>query len=442
MSGWERLVRTGDPGRDAHEVQRLAVEAQGKGLAIHAVPVPGGGVHVRAYAPARGAWGAPPEGQAPGPISSRFAAPIAPPRHGPQPAAAWGQPGWGTPQPAVAPVAPARPPSATLQAPVQPAGTLGQPGGIDRFRATHVLAVQGGIDAIQSDLAALGYADRATEAARSKWGWITGLGCAGVVLLAVGGFLFPPFFVVVVIALGLWALALRTYGSHKKADLENARLLLAHRLLQLIEVDVDPTHPVLLRLCLSGHDERSKIRSFRKMEVPGGVGSWDETVYQDDWLHLTARTADGSRLRLVFFEVVRERKGWKRGRAGKVKSKKKLQVRSTVVLDVGVKPSRHAALMALRETGWRAVRLPVGAQARDLTVTPEGLSMKVNARGPWAVATRDATGRPTSLYGATKSFGGVPPGMPIDALDTAAMMLLSAFQILNFSSKASRARAS
>lgn len=452
---WEQLVRTGHPTGDAQAVEALAARARSEGLAIQTTPVMGGGVHVRAYRAAPNAWG---QAQQGAPISARFVAPLAAVPHGPQRNVGWaaasqGQAGWGqSPQAAhhggqhqamqAVQAGPPRPPSFTVQTPLSPAGYLATPQGLAAFRERTIYAAQGAIPAMFQDLGKIGYLDKELEAKRSKWGWIMGLWIAWVFLFFVISVVLPLLFIVWgIFFIGMF-FVIRAYGGAKRADMENARYVLAMRLLGLLEPDLDPRHPVVLRIGFSAYDERRKIKSHRKMNVPGGVGQWDEYVYEDDFLHLIARGADGSKIKLVLYETVRERKGWKHGRSGKMKSKRKAQARLSVSLNVEVKTEKHGALARMREAAWRAVRLPVLAKAKSLDVGPEGVSLEVVSRAGWQVTTRDARGLPQILHGASKVDGIMRmPGSTIDAFDCTAMALLSAYQVLNFSAKASKARA-
>jgi hypothetical protein len=461
---WEQLVRTGHPAGDAQAVEGLAQRARAEGLAIQATPVAGGGMHVRAYRAAPNAWAQPQPGAQVAPISSRFVAPIAAVPHGPHRHVGWAAPGaaqagWGQPpqvgghphphaqhaQHAMVhgvPASPPKPPSLTVQAPLSQAGYLTTSQGLAMFRERSIYAAQGAIPAMFQDLAKIGYLDQELEAKRSKWGWFTALGAIALV----GGFVIsvvlPPLFIGWAILLVAFIFIVRAYGAAKKADMENARFILAHRLLGLIEPDLDPRQPVTLRIGLSPYDDRRKIKSHRKMSVSGGVGQWDEYVYEDDFLHLAARGADGSKIKLVLFETVRERKGWKRGRSGKMKSKRKAQARFSLSLAIDVKAEKHGALARMREAAWRAVRLPVLAKAKSLDVGPDGVALEVVSRAGWKVTTRDARGLPQIVHGASKVDGlARMPGSTIDAFDCTAMSLLSAYQVLNFSAKASKPRA-
>jgi len=342
----------------------------------------------------------------------------------------------------VASAAPARPPSLTVQTPLVQAGALTTSQGMAAFRVRSIYAATGAAAQMFQDLAAIGYLDQELEAKRSKWGWAAGLGGVGLVVLFIIGCALPPLLIVWAVFLVAWILAMRAYGAAKKADMEDARFVLAHRLLTLVEPDLDPRHPIVLRICFSPHDDRRKLKSHRKLSVPGGVGQWDEHVYEDDFIHLHARGADGSKIKLVLCETVRERKGWKRGRAGKMKSKRKAQARFSLSLSIDVKTDKHGALARMREAAWRAVRLPVLAKAKSLDVGPEGVSLEVVSRSAWSVATRDARGAALVVQGASKVDGLVRmPGSTIDAFDCTAMALLSAYQVLNFSAKASKAHA-
>ncbi len=117
----------------------------------------------------------------------------------------------------------------------------------------------------------------------------------------------------------------RMFGGSKKLP-ESAQQFVVP-LLALLREDVEPETPVGLRVDFRephGGEER-KLES-----PPAGYKSAKETLQASNWLAGGTELADGARLQWSITDQIRERKGWKRSRSGKMKrksrSKKQAQI--------------------------------------------------------------------------------------------------------------------
>ena len=102
---------------------------------------------------------------------------------------------------------------------------------------------------------------------------------------------------------------------------------------------------------LSQLDELASKPPVKVVKLPRAPGErearWAHLLCGEPVLpapHFVGRAADGSKIKLTLYETVRERSGWKRGASGKMKSKRKVQARFAISLDIEVKTQKHGAL--------------------------------------------------------------------------------------------------
>lgn len=142
----------------------------------------------------------------------------------------------------------------------------------------------------------------------TRLGLFTGLGCAAIFASFFFLGLFPPLAVVGFIG-GAVLVVLAVKTGRKKAqldalDLDNDRLALVQQLIQSLTRDLRAGRPLALTLC---HGEATEKGVKTNEEKQGNWFTGQVTVqeYEDDWLRLRGRFADGSVFRI---EVTQETK--------------------------------------------------------------------------------------------------------------------------------------
>jgi hypothetical protein len=185
-------------------------------------------------------------------------------------------------------------------------------------------------------------------------------------------------------------------------DIPNGRYETLLKLSKLLGADLPPQGTLDVAMDLRRSDEKAHLDSeFEK-------DRWKVKLYINDCLRVSGRLADGNKFWVVVTERQEERSRWARTRSGKSKLKRK--TKSSLKFDVTVRPDveRYGQASALDKLLKEAAKVPapmtiVQAEASDT-------ELRLRAAGPGH------------------------PGLPVygSAAETVAMLLLSAYQCLNF----------
>ncbi|MCP3168975.1 hypothetical protein [Myxococcus qinghaiensis] len=193
-----------------------------------------------------------------------------------------------------------------------------------------------------------------------------------------------------------------------RCDLENRRYELPSSLLRRLGRDIAPEEPVSLELDFQPIDHKAKWT--RK----GMAGTWTTNEFEDPWLSLQARLRDGTHLRLSMTEWLQKRSRTRSNGRGKYKTKYKQKSGTYLQAQLRVKPERHPGLGQLEKAAREAVKLPPTVALTRLEVSDDRLGLRARMDSDWE-ANADVES----------------PGQ--DATRTCLMMLLSLYQVLNFS---------
>ncbi|NBD10181.1 MULTISPECIES: hypothetical protein [Corallococcus] len=305
------------------------------------------------------------------------------------------------------------------------------------FQQTHLYAIRAPVEEVLADLKTLEGMDVEAEEKRGLlWVGAWGALLSSIALYCLVGvlwmenqspelrarFSFLPalvFWVPLLASVVLFIVRARS----RKADLENRRYGLVARLLQRFMVDLEPNAPVDLKLDLAPIDESHKCvgRPSR--------GRWDCEDFTDAWLSLQGRFADGTHLHLSMVDHLQKRKRTRRSASGRTKIKRKTKGKSLLQVALRVKPERHPGLAELGSSAQRAARLPPGIRLSRLEVSEDRVAMRALLPQDWV----EWAPKPPAAPAGKKGHRAPPPG-PQDASRAATMMLLSLYQVLNFSS--------
>ncbi|MFY2556829.1 hypothetical protein ACN469_04310 [Corallococcus terminator] len=195
------------------------------------------------------------------------------------------------------------------------------------------------------------------------------------------------------------------YGRN---DLEDRRYELPDLLLRRLGRDIAPEEPVSLELDFHPIDHKTK------WTCQGMAGTWTTNEFEDPWLSLQVRLRDGTHLRLSMTEWLQKRSRTRRNPRGKYKTKRKQKSGTYLQAQLRVKPERHPGLSRLRNAAHEAVKLPPTVALTRLDVSDDRLGLRARMDSDWEAAEHvESPGR--------------------DATRTCLMMLLSLYQVLNFS---------
>jgi hypothetical protein len=283
---------------------------------------------------------------------------------------------------------------------------------IDRLRKERVYSGSDTVPGVMADIVRLGRFDAESQKRRGEWmnlALMTGMaGALGLVggLVVAGGAQGTSLFSNVCVLLGVLLLmgAMLCLGmaqARQALDLEDRRYQLVSRLLQKLRKDIAPDERVTLELGFHPTDIERNVMDR------GSAGEWLTRSYVNRWLSLQVRLADGTHLRLAMEQRLQKWERTRRNPRGKWKTKRK-QKGAAALIDVRlrVKPERHPRLAQLERQARAAVRLPPGASLARLTVKEDGLSLRARMDLDWDEE---------------------------DASRAVLMMLLSLYQVLNYS---------
>nr|WP_128794294.1 hypothetical protein [Corallococcus coralloides] len=292
---------------------------------------------------------------------------------------------------------------------------------LSEFQKTYVYETRAPVAEVLADLKALETLDAKAEQKRRML-WIAAWVCMG---LTVALFL-VPFLVLLAIASFATGIALFIIRSRaSRSDLDDRRYGLVAALLQRFQVDLDANAPVDVKLDLAPVDAERKCVGKRKR------GRWDSEDFADTWLSLHGRFADGTHLHLSAVAHLQKRRRTGRGSSGKTKTKTKRKGKSLLQVGLRVKPERFPGLTALEARARDAVKLPPGARLKRLRVAEDRVELRVLLDEDW-VARPPKAPRPSEVPSGDRPRPEAPS--KTDASRAVTMMLLSLYQVLNYSS--------
>jgi hypothetical protein len=291
--------------------------------------------------------------------------------------------------------------------------------GLEGFQRTHIYEVQAPAVQLLADLKVIREFDKQAESQR-RWSMI-----ATLVLLAmlVGSFfvrdpakpvfgpgssmLFQGWLLIggigLVTMITLWIRAARR-------DVSNRRYELFGELTELLRRDMRNESPITVRLDLAPPNHR------RKQTGNGKAGPWKVTYFQDPWLRLRGRFADGTTFQISVLEKFQARTKTKRSSSGKMKSKSKTKSSTLASVKLFPKSKRYANLGQVVPNAKKMVRLPPWGQLKNVQAKPDELALVAVTSADWTVRRLD-------------------PATQHDAVELVGKMLLSLYQVIHFSKR-------
>ncbi|MGB7416620.1 MAG: hypothetical protein WA902_20625, partial [Thermosynechococcaceae cyanobacterium] len=139
--------------------------------------------------------------------------------------------------------------------------------------------------------------------------------------------------------------------------------------------DMEPNAPIQLAIDL--RDRKHKQKKVDTIPDPHRA-KWKIDRYADPWLQMQGQFLDQTRFQLEITEFTVEKYGWKRGRSGKSKFKRKTKSKGLEIsLILQFPRSKYGAISILSESFAEAITLPDYAQIKRLKVASNHLLLIV-----------------------------------------------------------------
>ncbi len=290
---------------------------------------------------------------------------------------------------------------------------------IDRFRKEQVYRGFGPIAELRSDLEQLGLFDTDVERLRKAWGQATLLSVAAAfvafitwVMTDAGpeegrlGMLTLGALGVLLVGTGV---CLVRYLGYRRLDLDNRRYTLAGQVIHRLRRDIGPTAPVTLSMDFRRVDLPEKKQGHRV--TPSG---WKAQDFADPWLTLQTRLLDGTHLSIGMVQRLQKRSRTRRSVSGKYKTKFRKKGWAVIQVQLRVKAERYPDLALLEPEARKYLRLPEGVSVARLQLAEDRLLLSARLEENWSAGPLGQSAAP-------------------DAPKAVVMMLLSLYQVLNYS---------
>ncbi|WP_426755797.1 hypothetical protein [Myxococcus sp. Y35] len=291
---------------------------------------------------------------------------------------------------------------------------------IDRFREERVYRCSGPLSELRADLDRLRLLDMAVEKSRREWGQAALL-CLGAAVVAVAvrmtaeagpehaGLRQLSMGAAVLLLAGTVGTFVR-YLRFRRLDLDNRRYTLASQVLHRLRQDIGARAPVKLVLDFTPVDGEEKLLGKRVTR-----SGWNVEDFSDPWFTLQTRLLDGTHLRIGMVQRLQKRSRTRRSSSGRYKTKHRKRSWAVIQVLLRVKPERHPDLALLEPEARQAVKLPVGVSVARLQLDEDRMFLRTVVEGEWSAGQA------------------VETGSEVDAPRAVVMMLLSLFQVLNYS---------
>ncbi|MFP2903820.1 hypothetical protein ACLESD_01865 [Pyxidicoccus sp. 3LFB2] len=284
-----------------------------------------------------------------------------------------------------------------------------------RFRLEQVYRGSAPVQTVMEDLASLRGFDEEMDRLKAVWAKRSRFSGIAAIVSFVSLFLLAPLglgvvglFLIPVFLVGLLVCS-SVSSRYGRRNLDDRRYELVMKLLQRLRKDIAPEEPVTLELDFHSPD------ATRNLTDRGLLVEWKTESFVQRWLSLQVRLMDGTHLRLGMDERLQVRRRARRNARGRTKTKLKKKGSTLLHVQLRVKPERHPHLARLGAQAKAAVRLPRPLKLSKLEVAADRLSLRAVTTSYWCVTTRKSD-------------------PALDASRAYLMMLLSLYQVLNYSS--------
>jgi hypothetical protein len=143
----------------------------------------------------------------------------------------------------------------------------------------------------------------------------------------------------VLLTIGVGALWL--YIWTRRIDLSNNFREFILPVLNVFREDIDPAHPVHLRLDLSPPTAKPKMQSESAPYKKGVYYKIIDKIFVDPWMTAETVLVDGTRLSWSIKDEIRERSKTKKNPRGKIKTKTKYRKKTEIEVELGLRTKSY-----------------------------------------------------------------------------------------------------
>lgn len=168
-------------------------------------------------------------------------------------------------------------------------------------------------------------------------------------------------------------------------DIPDMRYLALEELIDTLSRDVARDQPFHVKL-----DFAPSNKDYKRIDtVPYPARSgWKMDLFRDNWLILQGQFLDGTDFTLSLTELMVSKYGWKRGRSGKRKFKRKNKSKGVELeLDLRISRKKYGAVQVLQEDIQSAIQLPTNVRLKRLKVSENNLILGIKASPDFLVST-------------------------------------------------------
>ena len=228
---------------------------------------------------------------------------------------------------------------------------------------------------LQGHLRQLAQQDRIAEKQKRKYTYIS---IFGGVLAFLSFFLIsmsPQFGVLTLILVVATTICAVLASRWNRLDIPNLRYELPQRLADLFSRDMDRGAPLEVSIDFSSPIKRNK--KICTVPYPARRG-WKMDCFEDPWLQLGGQFLDRTEFTVSLMERTVSRYGWKRGRSGKSKFKRKNKFKGfDAQIYLKFPRKTYGAIALLKSDLPEAITLPTGVKLKRLKVHPNQLFLQV-----------------------------------------------------------------
>lgn len=245
---------------------------------------------------------------------------------------------------------------------------------LNQFGKTLTYTITAPVSEILADLQTLGEFDRLAEKKHKQFTTILVVSIIGsfisFFLFAIAvGFATLPICLILAIYSGIMV------NRYNRRNIPNYRYEVLQKLLPTLCQDMDAQVPLNVHLALSSPTEATK--KIQTTPHPHRHG-WKIDHFRDPWLTVQGVFLDGTRFNLAATALHITQYGWKRGRSGKSKFKKKSKEKGQELeMTLTCSRRKYGALSVLKQDAIGAIRLPEAARLRRFKVSDNDLYLKI-----------------------------------------------------------------
>ena len=250
---------------------------------------------------------------------------------------------------------------------------------IDSFRKTLLYQSSTSVSQFKVNLKQIAEQDKLAEKQAKKYSTIAViLGVLTILsfIIAIRESPMEPLGTVVLVVLFVATVVTAIIASRwNRLDIRNLRYLLPERLVDMLSRDMARDELLTVRLDFSKPIEKRKKVSTQPYPARRG---WKEDSFEDPWLQMEGRLLDNTVFDFRLQELSVTRYGWKRGRSGKRKFKRKTKPKGfEAALLLKFPRKKYGAITVMASDLENVIKLPQKVVLKQLKVNDHQLLLRI-----------------------------------------------------------------